>query len=297
MTDKPRHKAIFIINPISGVKRKGLDEFRSLLDEHLDKSVFDANILLTEYAGHAIELTEKALEDGIKYFIVVGGDGSINEVGSKLTGTDAVMGIIPAGSGNGLAHHLEIPKKTIAAIEILNKNKVNRIDSCLVNDEFFVSIAGIGFDASVAKKFEESKHRGFISYARIVIREYFTYKPCTYELILDGNELKRSAFFISFANSSQFGYNTRIAPRASIMDGLIDVCIVKKPPLYALPVVAGMVIRRRIDNSKYMKIHRASEVIVKQKKGSTVNVDGEAKEMGKELNICIIPASLNFIVP
>ncbi len=297
MNSEDRHKMLFIINPISGVKRKGIDEFRKLVDTYLDKSLFDAELVVTASPGHASRIAAEGLKDGIRYFVVAGGDGSINEVGAQLAGTDAVMGIVPAGSGNGLAHHLEIPVKMKEAIALLNHNNVEKIDSCMINDMFFVSIAGIGFDAKVAKQFAKTAQRGFKTYARLAMKEYLSYKPSIYKLSLDGKEMKVSAFFISFANSSQFGYNTRIAPKASITDGKIDVCIVSKPPVKAFPGIARLMYKRMIDHSKYLDTYQAEKILVKRKKGKTVNIDGEAVRMGKELNIFMRPASLNVIVP
>jgi YegS/Rv2252/BmrU family lipid kinase len=207
------------------------------------------------------------------------------------------MGIIPAGSGNGLAHHLGIPIKIKDAVEVLNRQKIERIDTCLADDVFFVSIAGIGFDAKVARQFAKTRKRGWKTYAWIVLKEYASYKPGKYTLTLDGKEKKVKAFFISFANSSQFGYNTRIAPSASIVDGKIDVCIVEKPPVTAFPGIVHMMFRQRIHHSKYLETCQAADIIVERKQGNSVNIDGEPIKMGKKIHFSISPASLKVIVP
>ena len=292
-----RQKLLFIINPVSGVRKRSMEDFKKLISSKLDQSKFIADLRLTASSGHAGRIAEEGLEEGIHYIVAVGGDGTINEVGEKLKGTDAVMGIIPGGSGNGLAHHLGIPTRMKAAIEVLNRCKVEKIDTCMADEVFFVSIAGIGFDAKVARQFASSKRRGFMTYALIAFKEYFRYKSREYELLLDGKQKKVSAFFISFANSNQFGYNARIAPKASLMDGKIDVCVVRKPPVQAFPGIVHLMFRRKIDHSKYMATSQASDVIVKRKKGKTVNIDGEPIKMGKEIHLRILPASLNVIVP
>ncbi|MEN8225020.1 MAG: diacylglycerol kinase family protein [Bacteroidota bacterium] len=297
MNEINKHRVIIIINPISGVRHKNLNDYKRIVESTLDLDYFIPECFVTEYAGHAVEISTRGLASGVRYFLVAGGDGTVNEVASLLTGTDAVMGILPAGSGNGLAHHLEIPGRIAEAVSVINKRKIIAIDTCLVNDVFFVSIAGIGFDAKVARQFARSKRRGFMTYAGIVFKEYFQYKPGEYLLRLDGKKIKTTAFFISFANSSQFGYNTRIAPGASITDGLIDVCIVKKPPVGALLRITHLLMRRRIDQSRYLEIIPASSIYVKRKKGKRVNVDGEAVIMKKELNVEIRPASLKMLVP
>lgn len=296
MNDQLRH-LLFIINPISGVRKRDLSEFRILVDKLIDPTVFSVELKTSDYAGHASELARDAYEIGTRYFVVVGGDGSVNEVAAELKGTDAGLGIIPAGSGNGLARHLNIPLKTADAISILNQWNILEIDTCTVNDVFFASLAGIGFDARIAREFAKSKGRGFMTYARTALKEYFSYKPKKYSLLMDGKKLKTEAFFITFANSSQFGYNTRISPEASITDGLIDVCIVRRPPLIAMPAVAHLVFRQKTNKSRYIEIYRASEILVKRKKGKTVNVDGEPIKMKKELIIKTAPASLKVVVP
>ena len=297
MNKPDRIRILFIINPISGVRRRGLEEFTNLVSSRLDQDKFIADFRLTTSPGHATLIATEALEEGVRYFIAVGGDGTINEVGAVLSGTEAVLGVIPAGSGNGLAHHLGIPVKVKEAVDLLNVGHIERIDTCMANDVFFASIAGIGFDARVARQFAKSRQRGFKAYARIAMKEYYAYKPRKYVLTLDGQVHKVSAFFISFANSSQFGYNTRIAPNASIVDGKIDVCVVQKPPLQAFPGIAHLMFRRRIDRSKYLEIYQAADVSVRRKKGKTVNIDGEPIKMSKDIHIYVKHASLNVIVP
>jgi diacylglycerol kinase (ATP) len=297
MSERKAERVMVLVNPVSGVRRKNLKAFASMLESSPARQHYAFQIKETRYAGHASLSADEALKQGVRRFVVAGGDGTVNEVAARLAGTDAILGIIPAGSGNGLAHHLGIPMKTAEAIRVLDQGRIIRIDTCKVNDHFFVSIAGIGFDARVARHFAKSNRRGFITYARIVVREYFGYTPRKYKLILDGSEYGATAFFISFANSSQFGYNTRIAPQASVTDGLIDVCIAKKPPLKAFPGIARLMFRKKIDQSRYMETYQAKEITVSRKKGKTVNVDGEPVRLGKKLQISIQPASLNIIVP
>ncbi len=290
-------RIVFVINPISGVRRKGIPEFRKIVEDHLRETGLEAVFYVTEYPGHAAELVVEGLEMGFQRFVAVGGDGTINEIAAVLAGSSAILGIIPAGSGNGLAHHLNIPSRTAQALEVILQNKVLPIDTCTINEHFFTSIAGLGFDARVARQFAKSGKRGFLTYARIAIREYFSYKSHKYKLDIDGRELKTKAFFISFANSNQFGYNTRIAPGASLTDGLVDVCVVKKPPFRAFPGILNLMLRRKIDRSKYMETFRAGEVRVKRKKGKSANVDGESVKMGKSVTVSVRPSSLNVIIP
>lgn len=297
MPMKETKKLIVIANPVSGVRHRRLSRFRASINSTLDLKVFLPEIFITKKAGHAREIAAEGLSSGVKYFLVAGGDGTVNEVASVLSGTDAVMGILPSGSGNGLAHHLGIPVSMDEALKLFNRQHITRIDTCSVNDRFFVSIAGIGFDARVARQFAQNRRRGFITYAQLVFREYFSYRPKKYLLFFDGREISTRAFFISFANSGQFGYNTMIAPNASITDGLIDVCIVQKPPLSAFPGILRLVLKHRINRSRYLNTYQSARIYVKRNKGKTVNIDGEAVKLGKELNIQVIPANLNVVVP
>lgn len=297
MNPGERQRILFIINPISGVGKKNFTEFRSRVEAHIDHGTYEPRYSLTIEKGHAGTLVREGLEEGVKYFIAVGGDGTVNEVSEALIGTGLVMGVIPAGSGNGLAHHLKIPSKLKEAIEIINTRNVISIDTCTVNDRHFLSIAGVGFDARVAKHFARVHQRGFITYARMAVREYFRYKPSIFRLTLDGLDRTVSAFFISFANSNQFGYNAMIAPNASITDGQIDVCIASRPPLIAFPGLAHLMFMKRIDKSRYIETIRARDIIVRSKKGQTVNIDGEPVKIGKRLHVRVRPASLKIIVP
>ncbi|MCF8364464.1 MAG: diacylglycerol kinase family lipid kinase [Bacteroidales bacterium] len=287
-------KAIFIVNPFSGLGRqKGIEKY---LGKALDHKKFDYSIAYTEEPNHATKLCEEAIEKNIGLVVAVGGDGTVNEVARPLVGKNIPFGIIPSGSGNGLARHLKIPLETRKAIALLNGFKTQKIDTVEVNDRFFVSIAGVGFDAFVAKKFAGQKRRGFFKYAQIALGEYFAYKPKKFTLNVDGKTLKKRALFISIANSDQFGYNTSIAPQAKIDDGMVDICIMKKVPLWKTIFLAPLLFSRNIDRSSYVEIIRAREVDIKQTK-KRINLDGESIKMGKSLHFKVLPKSLIVVVP
>jgi YegS/Rv2252/BmrU family lipid kinase len=252
---------------------------------------------MTEGPGHATEICREQIRRGTEVVVAVGGDGSVNEVARGITGSDVAMGIIPAGSGNGLAHHLKIPISRKNAIDVINQGKVIRIDTGQVDDRLFVSIAGIGFDGLVAKRFEKSKLRGFMGYLRVVAEEYPSYKPRKYVLEYDGEQVETRALFIAFANSDQFGFNTSIAPGARIDDGLLDVVIVEKPQIIDLPILASLLYWRRIEMSKYITTFRTQELVIHTRRKRWVNIDGEPGRMGGQLRVSINPLSLNVLVP
>jgi len=291
----PKKKILFIINPKSGIGKYKL--LASYIENALDKDLFDYDILYTKYAGHGTELAQEAVRKSYDIVVVSGGDGTLNEIAKALVGSETLLGIIPVGSGNGLAHHLKIPINPIQAIEIINKTKSITIDTAYVNNNLFVSIAGVGFDALVAKKFTKVKRRGFLSYFKIIAKEYPKYKPLNYVINIDGKQFARKALFISFANSDQFGYNTTIAPKAIIDDGMIDVCIVKKIPIIELPFLAHLLYWKQIDKSKFIETIKGKKIIIEQEKKSTVNIDGEAVKLEKDLVVKINPLSLKIIIP
>ena len=291
-----KKKIIFIINPISGHHNK--NNFPNLVEKHIDKNQYEYSIVFTEYAGHATELTMKAIEDDFDYIAAVGGDGTINEVAKCLIGKRQILVIVPLGSGNGLARHLELPFKPERLIkEVINKGNVYKIDTAVMNDIPFISIAGIGFDALIADYFAKDENRGFMTYAKLVTEKYPNYRQKEYTLILDDEKtIECKPFFVTFANSSQFGYNAEISPKASVQDGLIDVCIFKKPTFLEVPIVATYFLAKQIDKSNFIDIYKAKKIKVTRKVAEVANIDGEAVEMSKDITVEIIPLSLNILL-
>jgi diacylglycerol kinase (ATP) len=286
---------MFIINPISGIGRQ--KKIQRLIETHPAAKHHDFEIAYTEAAGHAVELAREAASAGYDIVVAVGGDGSINEVARGLIGTQTAAGIIPAGSGNGLAHFLKIPFRARAAIDCVLTGKTKRIDTASINDQVFVSLAGVGFDAYVADKFSRSKTRGLLAYARVIAREYMLFRSKRYKLYLNGKALKRRAFMITFANSNQFGFNAKMAPQASVTDGLLDVCIMKKPPVYMALFILPLLFWGLIDRTPFSEIIKTTEVRMIQRKNFVVHIDGDQIILGKELHIKINPLSLNIVTP
>lgn len=290
-----RKKILFIINPISGIgKKKDLDR---KIAENTDKEKYDYNIVYTEAPGHATELSRKAVGDKTDIVVAIGGDGTVNEIGQELVGTGTALGIIPAGSGNGLARHLKIPFNLKKAISVINQGKIHKIDTATVNGKFFLSMAGIGYEAFVAKKFAKAPKRGFFTYFRIVSGEYPMYKPKKYTLEIDGKIIKRKALSITFANSNQFGNNASFDPDAKLDDGLIDVCIITRIPVYKVPFYVPLLFTRTFHKTQYIEILKVKKVVVTRTKGKSVHFDGDPVRMGDTLEMKINPLSLNVIIP
>ena len=284
----------FIVNPVSGTKTK--NRITKLIRELLNKELFSPTVVTTEYAGHATQLAQQFALEGYYAVIAVGGDGTINEVGKGLCGTNTALGIIPNGSGNGFARHLEISTRMNRAVEMLNNSEVISVDYCTVNDIPFFSTFGVGFDALVAQDFSNTS-RGLKGYIESSLKDIFQYKPEQYHLQGEGIDLTTSAFLINFANASQWGYDACIAPKASLQDGWMDVAIVSEFPLIKAPELAWQLFTKSIDENHYMHTIRAKEIMLeRENESSPVHIDGTPTQMAKDLHIKIVEDGLKVLV-
>jgi diacylglycerol kinase (ATP) len=289
-----KKKICFIVNPISGIGKQKVIE--KLIDRHLNRALYDYEIAYTKAAKHATEIARQAAANNFNIAVAVGGDGSVNEIAKGLIGTATAIALIPTGSGNGLARHLKIPLNLKKAMEIINNGKETYIDSIQFNDETFVNIAGIGFDAHIGWEFSKFGKRGFSSYLRIIMREFANYKAQDFELIIDGKSVHKNAYLISFANGSQWGNNAYIAPLADVADGVMDIAILKKISLKNGIPIGYKLFKKTLHQSSYLEIIKAKEVIVKQTK-AIAHIDGEPIEIDKTIHIKVNPLSLKIIVP
>lgn len=282
---------LFIINPISGtVKKSGVQE---LIKNNLDLAKFKYTIVYTQYAGHAIEIAKKEANH-YQIIVAVGGDGTVHEVGIGLINTNTILGIIPMGSGNGLARHLKIPMSTKKAILLLNTFKIKTIDAVKINGTYFLGAAGVGFDAHISNLFSKAEKRGFLTYLKISIKEYFNYKEQEYQLTIEDKIYTKKAFLITFSNSNQYGNNAFIAPNSVIDDGWISIIILKKFTLiYAIPLAIKL-FTKKINSSRFVeeiKIKKAQIISPKQE----IHLDGEPSLIEKTINIEVLPLSLKVI--
>ncbi len=285
----------FIVNPNSA--KKNIDRISNAISDGIDINKYKVSVAYTKSAEHATILSKNAVADKVDVIVAVGGDGTVNEVASQMINTSSTLGIVPLGSGNGLARHLGISRNIEKAIELINKQITSVIDTASVNGKPFVSIAGVGFDALVAERFAASTHRGFLGYFHIIANEYLNYKPQHYNITFDdGKVINQDALFVAFANSNQFGYNTTIAPNAKLKDGLLDVCIVKKPQIFHIPMIANLLLLKMVDVSPLVNIVQTKGLIVNCSTDTVLNIDGEAVNFGKNLNVKINPLSLKIII-
>jgi YegS/Rv2252/BmrU family lipid kinase len=289
-----KRKICFIHNPVSGVRK--FNRFEEMVHQHLDLDKFEYTILETQSPKDAMRLASSAVQENFEIVVAVGGDGTVNEVVQGLGNADVILGIIPGGSGNGLARHLEIPLEPEKAIQLINKFNIKQIDIATINGYPFASIAGLGFDARVASKYRKVKNRGFYGYARVVTQEFFRYREREYILTFNGMQITRKALLLSIANSNQFGYNTIIAPSSRVDDGLLDVVVMKKFPLGELPRMIGLLFTGKIDQSSFYESFKTKELFIVRRRGKRVNIDGEAIRMGREIFVRIQPAAIKVIV-
>jgi diacylglycerol kinase (ATP) len=285
---------LFIINPISGGKKKA--KIPGLITTYLDPTKYNPKYSFTEYVGHAAEIAEEAITKDIDIIVAVGGDGTINEIAPKVIQGNKVLGIIPFGSGNGLARFLKIPMNTQSAIQLINNYKVQLIDAAKLNDRYFFNMAGMGFDAHISSVFAGNKGRGLKGYIEMGLKEMTSYKPQIYQLEIDGISYTRIAMMISVANSSQYGNNVHISPKSSLTDGLLDICIVKPFPLYKLPVLAYQMLRATTDQSEMVEIIRGKRIKIIRAKEDSIHLDGEPFLMGTTIDMEVIPLSLKIII-
>jgi len=289
-----KKKILFIINPISGVGRQHVVE--KLIDKKLDRNKFHYELTYTKASKHAIELSRNGVKDNFDVIVAVGGDGSVNEVGRSLVGTNAALAILPCGSGNGTARYFNIPMNLSKAMGVINRMKSTSIDTFSLNSETVINAAGIGYAAHIAYEFSKFKKRGFKNYLKIAVRDSMKYKSQNCKIIIDGKSIERKAFIIDIANGSQWGNNAYIAPLAKNDDGLLDVCIVNDFPFRMFPLMATRLFTRSINKSKFVETYRAKEIILTQER-NYAHIDGEPTEIGRELKIRISPLSLKVIVP
>ncbi|QEM05485.1 diacylglycerol kinase family lipid kinase [Mucilaginibacter rubeus] len=288
-----KRKALFIINPISGGKKK--DGVPELIKDTVDAGVMEPVIAFSDGVAHARVIAAEAVGK-FDTVVAVGGDGTVNEVASAIVDTDTSLGIVPFGSGNGLSRFLGIPMDTRDAIKNLASGRTEIIDSARINGQPFFNMAGMGFDAHISEIFSHGKKRGFISYIKSSIKEVVGYQPQNYHLDIDGKKYDYKAFMLSIANSSQYGNNVHISPKASLQDGLLDVCVIKPFPLWRFPEMSVRMLIKATESSKYVEIIRGKQILIKREHTGPIHLDGEPQVAGTGIDINILPKSLKVIV-
>lgn len=294
-TAPSRRKAMLIINPISGTgKKQGLAE--AVIDR-LGREGFDVDVRVTTCRGDATRLAREAAEKGYTSVIAAGGDGTVNETAKALCGTDVILGIIPSGSGNGLARHLKIPISVQHSLEVIAKGKVVSSDYGTVNDKPFFCTFGVGFDAAVSHSFAKQSRRGLITYIKSALTEYLKYKPETYTISANGKILTEKAFVIACCNASQYGNNAYISPDASITDGLLDIIIIHQGSPIDTAVVGIDLFTGYINKNTMIHSLRAPAAVIYRNSSGPAHIDGEPMILDDIMDIKCHHRALSIYVP
>ncbi len=296
-------KIIYLVNPISGTR--GKVSLKEKILKETDATGIEYEIHDTRADGNYEYLVQKIKNEGITDVVICGGDGSVNAVASILIGIDINIGIIPMGSGNGLALSAAIPRDSTQALKVIFKGSASFIDGFYINDQFSCMLCGIGFDARVAHDFAKANQRGLKSYVKVSVANFFSAKPYLFEIITGENSIKTEAYFISIANSNQFGNNVTIAPKANLSDGLLDIVIVKKMnklllPLSVLSQVAGINAKQDFIDSpgkRNILYFQTASLTVINSNNAPLHIDGDPKTTAPTFDIRVVPRAIRLLQP
>jgi YegS/Rv2252/BmrU family lipid kinase len=276
---------LFIINPISGKGKK-----LKLAEKLLAKGY---KVLFTEYAGHAEELAREATDDVV---VAVGGDGTVNEVARGLVGSNKALGIIPCGSGDGLARHLGLSHNVDKALKTIERGECKSMDVADVNGRMFFSVCGVGFDAVVSERFAKCGKRGLANYIKQGLKTWKEYTPERYTIEIDGVSHEMDAFFITVGNSNQWGNGAKITPLADCCDGVLDITVVEQFGALALPGMAYKLMAGTLDRSQRVHCFKGKKIRIVRNAEGPAHADGDWFIAPEVLDITIHPAVLNVIV-
>lgn len=285
---------VFIMNPISGTVSKSA--IPSMIEKLLDKELFSYDIRETQYAGHATEIAHQAIDEGVDIVCAIGGDGTVNEVGRALIGSQTALAIIPCGSGNGLARHLMLPMDAGKAIKVINMCEIHELDYGIINEKPFFCTCGMGFDAFISMKFAEAGKRGLTTYLENVLKEGLKYEPETYEIEDETGKKRYKAFLISAANASQYGNNAYIAPQASMSDGKLDVIIMEPFDVLEAPQISIDMFNKTLDKNSKIKTFKTQHIHVSRKEPGLIHYDGDPVMTDADVDISIVSKGIKMVV-
>ncbi len=292
----PKTRACFIVNPMAGTSHQ--KRIRESIDRHLDHTKFHYKIEYTRHAGHATDLARQAAAEGWEVVVAVGGDGSVNEVAAGLMGTDSVLAIIPAGSGNGLAMHLGLGRDMNRAMRLLNRSEPRWLDVGLMNGRPFVNLAGVGFDGLVSNLMKGKAKRGFVSYFLKSIEAGLTYEPRNCSILFDGKTIEERCFTIAVANGPMYGYNFQIAPGARLDDGQFEVVLLKDVPRWKYFAAVPETLSGRIYEADFVEHFAARSVEISfDRDENFAHIDGEGVTVNGHLRFEMREKALRVMAP
>lgn len=288
-------KALLIVNPISGTRSKqGLEK---LVAERLKVKGIEVESYVTKGGGEAFKVARKAAENGFEAVITAGGDGTVNEAANGVAHTSTILGILPYGSGNGLARSLGIPQDLNEALKIIEGGFVLNSDRGLANNHPFYCTFGMGFDAVVSEKFASMKKRGRITYIRSAFREYLNYQSQPYALVMDGRTLTEKALLIAICNAPQYGNNAYIGPKAKLTDGLLDITVVHSDNPFSTMIMGMDLMTGMLDKNRSIESFQVPAVTIVRTSDGPVHLDGEPMQMKKKIVVECEKEALKVYAP
>lgn len=282
-------KILFFINPIAG-SGKAADILPGLINSYNGDD--ELSYVFTEKDKSIASLLKHLDISDIDTLVAVGGDGTVSEIASFCYQNDKCLGIIPMGSGNGLARHLNIPLSIDEAFNLISKASISNIDIGVWNKKIFFNVAGIGYDGWVAYLFDKAPTRGFWTYLKAIMNSLNQFKKDHYSINIDGKEIEREAYLVSLANSGQYGNNTWIAPLAQIDDGLLDVVVVKSINWWNVWRLAYLIKSKNLDKAKSVEIYKGKKIIINKFEKRYAHIDGEPIMADEQIDVSIIPKAL-----
>ena len=277
---------LFIVNPISGYGNK------TGIVSRLKKE--DCRVVYTEYAGHAEILAREAAEDVV---VAVGGDGTVNEVARGLIGTGKTLGIIPRGSGDGLALHLGLTHDLNRCLRIIENGKTQYLDAGTINGRYFFSVCGVGLDAIVSERFAKSGKRGLTNYIDQAIHTWKDHESQKFELVVDGVRFEHDAVMVTIGNSDRWGHGARVTPLADSSDGILDITVVEDFKDIDIPLLALRLVSGTVNMAPNIYCYKGKEIAIKRENPGPAHADGDWFEAGEKLEIGIVEHALKVIVP
>lgn len=288
-------KYLLLVNPASGTVSK--HKIVPHLCRKMEKMGMDFDLVFTEGPGHGAELARAAASDGRDAVLACGGDGTVNEVAAALAGSDTCFGIIPTGSGNGLARHLGIPVDVNLSLKVIAENNVICSDYGLANDRPFFCTFGVGFDAAVSERCAREHRRGILMYLKHTVSEYIKFHPEEYIIEVNGTVITEKAFLVVCCNASQYGNNAFIAPNASVTDGELDITIVHGGNLLSEALAGLDILTGLVRKNAYMDVIRATNLRIIRKKRGAAHIDGDAVVMPGTIDVKCVPGALKVLAP
>jgi diacylglycerol kinase (ATP) len=289
----PFNRLAFVLNPKSGAGKSTKIYHHLYLLEHAGKTI---EVFEWKKADEIDALLNSVLQWQPDAIIAVGGDGTVNFLGSFLINKNIPLGIIPCGSGNGLARHLGISMNMESAVKKLITAKEIKIDAGKINEHYFFCTAGLGYDALVANRFSLLKKRGLIGYAKESLLSLKHFKPENFRLYFNQTDYEFNAVILTFANAAQFGNNAYIAPRADLMDGKLDLTVIEKISPLRIPILAYKLFKKNIHQDSSVRTFSSNEFRIVRKNDGFLHFDGETARSAQEIIISVIPAALNVLI-